>query len=68
MMERASPTRFFIPPLKLSGILSSCPSISITSSISATFSCKTFGSRSPASRNGNAMLSSTVMESNSAPL
>ena len=44
MMERARPTRFFIPPLKLSGILSSCPSISMTSSISSTFVCRTFGS------------------------
>src|SRR5881398_273619 len=52
IIERARPTRFFIPPLKLSGILSSCPSISITSSISATFARKTFGSRSPASRSG----------------
>jgi len=58
MMARAKPTRFFIPPLKLSGILSSCPSISITSSISLTFERKTFGSRSPASRNGKAMLPS----------
>ena len=43
MMERARPTRFFIPPLKVSGILSSWPSISMTSSISATFVGKTFG-------------------------
>src|SRR6059058_1248825 len=53
MMERARPTRFFIPPLKLSGILSFCPSISMTSSISSTFACSTFGSRSPASRSGS---------------
>ena len=66
MMARARPTRFFIPPLKLSGILSSCPSISVTSSISSTLERKTFGSRSPASRRGNAMLSSTVIESKSA--
>ena len=67
MMARARPTRFFIPPLKLSGILASSPSISITSSISVTFERKTFGSRSPASRRGKAMLSSTVIESKSAP-
>ena len=68
MMERARPTRFFIPPLKLSGIFSSSPSISMTSSISLTFELKTFGSRSPASRKGKAMFSSTVIESKSAPL
>src|SRR5438309_1176912 len=33
MMERARPTRFFIPPLKLSGILSFWPSISMTAII-----------------------------------
>src|SRR5262245_12687553 len=68
MIARARPTRFFIPPLKLSGIFSWCPSISITSSMRATFERRTFGSRSPTSRNGNAMLSSTVIESKSAPL
>ena len=37
MIDRAKPTRFFIPPLRFTGIFSCCPSISITSSISSTF-------------------------------
>ena len=37
MIARARPTRFFMPPLRLTGIFFSCPSSSITSSISAIF-------------------------------
>ena len=47
MMARASPTRFFIPPLRLTGIFFSCPSSSITSSISPIFCSITRWSRSP---------------------
>ncbi len=37
MIARARPTRFFIPPLRFTGIFFCCPSSSITSSISAIF-------------------------------
>ena len=67
MMERANPTRFFMPPLRFTGIFACSPSNSITSNISFTFARMTSGSRSPASRKGKAMFSSTVIESKSAP-
>ena len=67
-MARARPTRLRIPPLRLSGILAFSPWSSTTSSTSLTRARIALTSCIPASRSGNAIFSSTVMESKSAPL
>ena len=65
--ERASATRFFMPPDRSDGILSSIPDRRTMASFSATRSAISSSERSVCSRSGKAMFSDTVMESNSAP-
>ena len=67
MTARARATRFFMPPLRLTGIFFCWPPRSTTSSASCTRRAICAGSRSPLSRRGNATFSSTLIESNSAP-
>src|SRR5258706_11967230 len=67
LIDRASATRFFIPPDSSEGISSSTPSSSTRPSLARTISRMASSSRSVCSRSPYATFSRTFIESNSAP-